>query len=121
MKKLFWVALVVGVMGSAAGCSLDNTYATCSSDASCNDTFDQCFAVTVGPASTSGQFCSRTCASDSDCESNFGYSGACYSVEGTTQLCYQRCTVNADCYGSSVCIELSLTTGGSDYICVPNN
>lgn len=120
MKKLFWVALAVGVMGSA-GCTLDNTYGICSSNADCNDGRDTCFGVNIGPAGTSGNFCSRGCSSDNDCESNYGYSGACYSLESTTYLCYQRCTVDSDCYSSSVCISVLLSTGGTDYVCVPDN
>ncbi len=121
MKKLFWVALAVVVMGSAAGCTLDYTYAYCSTDDSCNDSRDSCFGVTVGPAATSGQFCSRTCVSDADCESNYGFPGACYNIESTTHLCYQTCTFDSDCYGSSVCIQLTLPSGATDYVCVPNN
>jgi hypothetical protein len=121
MKKLLGLAFVVAVMGSAAGCVVDDTYTSCSSSSDCRDSGDQCWLVQLGPAGTSGQFCSTQCTTDDSCEKNLGFSGACYSLEGTNFLCYQRCVVDSDCYLSSVCVEVARTDGGLDYVCAPNN
>lgn len=120
MKRLLWLAFAVAVMGSAAGCAAP-TYGRCSTSSDCADPLDQCWSVSLGPAGTSGRFCSYTCTSDAQCEPNFGFSGACYSLEGTNFLCYQRCVFDSDCYGSSVCVGVARTTGGLDFVCVPNN
>ena len=123
MRRLLLVALAVGVMGvTASGCTLDDTYASCFDTNDCNDTRDQCFLVDIPSAGTIGNFCSRTCGSDSACEFNFGFSGACYAIAADpTFLCYQRCDFDSDCYSTSVCIEVATDTGALDYICVPDN
>jgi hypothetical protein len=120
MKRFLWLAFAVTVMGSVSGCVIDDTYTRCSGSADCVDG-DDCWLVQLGPAGTSGRFCSYTCTSDLNCESNFGFSGACYSLEGTNQLCYQRCVLDSDCYVSSVCVEVISTAGGIDFVCVPDN
>lgn len=120
MKRFLWLAFAVTVMGSTAGCVIDDTYTVCNTSADCVDG-DTCWLVQLGPAATSGQFCSYTCGSDFDCESNLGFSGACYSLEGTNFLCYQRCEFDSDCYLSSLCVQVLSTTGGIDFVCVPNN
>lgn len=120
MKRLLWLAFAVTVMGSTAGCVLDNTYGRCVTSADCTDPLDDCWLVQLGPAGTSGRFCSYQCGTDLDCESNFGFGGACYSLEDTNQLCYQRCVDDFDCYSSNVCVEVIRTTGGVDFVCVPN-
>jgi len=126
MRKLLWVALAAGVMGlSTAGCTLDNTYASCFDTSDCNDLDDQCFGLTLPSAGTTGDFCTRQCVGDADCESNFGFSGACYSFEAgadPTFLCHQRCVVDSDCYSTSVCIEVTDGSGFViDTVCVPDN
>ncbi len=101
------------------GCPEGLTYSFCAMDSDCSAT-DGCYAVIVGPASTNGQFCSHTCTADSDCPSSPGFTGGCYNIESTTELCYQRCDFDSDCPRSSVCIQITLTTGGTDFVCVPN-
>lgn len=122
MKKLLWVALAVGVFGlGASGCTLDDTYASCFDTADCNDLDDQCWGLDIPSSGTSGNFCSRECLDDLDCESNFGFSGACYAFDGATFLCHQRCDFDSDCYSTSLCIEVVDEDGFSDFVCVPDN
>src|SRR5690606_1458957 len=109
--KFLWVGLIIGAVGvSAAGCTIDDTYAPCFDTADCNDLNDQCFGLAIPAARTSGNFCTRECIDDLDCESNFGFSGTCLSFEAgpnPTFLCHQRCDFDSDCYYStSVCIEV---------------
>lgn len=120
MRKLLWFSFAVAVMGSTAGCVIDDTYASCIDTDSCSDRDDVCIALTVPAAGTSGRFCSHGCTSHFDCESNFGFDGACYDVEGAGFLCYQTCEFDSDCYSSSVCVEISVG-GALDFICLPNN
>jgi hypothetical protein len=126
MRKLLWVALAVGAMGlSTAGCTLDDTYASCFDTEDCNDLDDQCFGLDLPSAGTSGNFCTRQCVDDLDCESNFGFGGVCYSFEAgpsPTFLCHQQCDFNSDCYSSSVCIDVTDSSGFViDRVCVPDN
>lgn len=120
MRKLLWISLAVLAMGVTTGCS-DNTYGFCVDTLDCSDTADLCFDVAIGPAGTRGNFCSRECTSDFQCDSSFGFEGACYSLERTGALCYQTCFDNFDCYSSSVCIDVVLPGGALDSICVPDN
>lgn len=121
MRKLLWISFAAFVMGSTAGCVIDDTYSVCSDTSDCSDLDDQCVQLSIPAAGTFGNFCTHSCSGDFDCERNFGFDGACYNVEGAGPLCYQTCVDDLDCYSSSVCIELALTTGGFDYICVPDN
>ena len=106
MKKAFWVA---------------DTYSSCFDDLDCNDARDQCVGLDIGGAATSGSYCTRTCSSDATCERQFGFPGACYSLESATPLCFQTCDFDADCWSRNVCIEVDLGGGTFDLICVPNN
>ena len=121
MKKLLWVAFAAMVATGVAGCTLDDTYASCFDTADCNDINDRCWSIDIPAALTSGSFCSRECAADLDCESNFGFVGVCYGLGSTSPLCFQTCSFDSDCYSSSVCIEVLTDTGLSDFICVPDN
>ena len=121
MRKLLWISFALVVMGSTAGCVVDDTYAFCVDDNDCSDLDDQCIFLDV-PGVTSGSFCTHGCSGDFDCESNFGFAGACYDVQGSgVPLCYQTCFDDLDCYSSSVCIEALLPGGVSDFICLPDN
>lgn len=96
------------------------TYDGCVDSGDCVDANDQCFAVTIPAAPTSGNFCSRTCASDGDCPGAAGFDGVCYDVESAGFLCYQQCDVDEDCALSSLCIELTLPGDVIDFVCAPN-
>lgn len=98
----------------------DDTYASCLDTDDCSDVDDVCIALTVPAAGTQGRFCTRSCFDHADCEANFGFDGACYDVEGAGFLCYQTCEIDADCYATSICIEI-LAGGALDYICLPDN
>lgn len=98
----------------------ENTYSTCEETVDCTDLDDECFFVALGATGTSGNFCSRECLSDFDCESSGGFSGACYSLDDTIPLCYQTCVIDADCFPSSVCIPVS-ASGVAEFVCVPDN
>jgi hypothetical protein len=123
MRKLLLAALAVGAMGiGAAGCTLDDTYASCIDTADCNDLDDQCYGLDIPAEATSGNFCTRECSSDLDCEANFGFEGVCRSFDGSTNLCHQRCIDNTDCYSTSVCIAVfNVDTGVDEFLCVPDN
>lgn len=121
MRKLLWISFALVVMGSTAGCTIDDTYAICGDTSDCSDLDDQCILLTVPAAGTQGQFCTHSCSSDLDCESNFGFPGACYNVESAGFLCYQTCDFDSDCYSSSVCVEINLGGGVIDFICLPDN
>jgi hypothetical protein len=121
MKKHLWVAFAAVMATGIAGCTLDDTYASCFVTADCNDVDDRCFGVDIPAAGTSGDFCTRECASDAACESNFGFPGACYGLGTSVPICFQTCDFDSDCYSSSVCIEVLTDTGFLDYICVPDN
>lgn len=122
MRKLLWFSLAVVVMGSTAGCVIDDTYASCFDTSDYSDVDDQCIEVIVPAAATAGRFCTHGCSGDFDCEDNFGFSGACYDVERSgVPLCFQRCEIHADCYSTSVCIQVALGGGLIDFICLPDN
>jgi hypothetical protein len=128
MKKPLWISLVMIALGATVGgCTLDDTYATCFEDADCNDLDDLCYELTLvdlgGAVVTDGASCTHGCSSDLDCESNFGFAGACYAVGGPgfPQLCYQTCEFDEDCYSRNRCIEAVLPGGFFDFICVPDN
>jgi hypothetical protein len=126
MRKLVWILFATLGFGTlASGCVIDNTYASCFDGADC-DVGDDCYQVTVTDTSGSlvsdGNFCSYGCSTDASCESNFGFVGRCYSLPpDLTQLCYQSCDFDADCYLSSVCVEVTRTDGFVDFICLPDN
>lgn len=127
MKRLLWLAVAVGALSAgAAGCTVDDTYASCTGDLDCNDVDDRCRFVTIpadsfGPG-TSGGFCTHECASDAACEYNFGYDGVCYALEeDPTFLCYQQCDFDSDCWSGNVCRRVELDAITFDYICVPSN
>ncbi len=109
--------IAVSAVGGCYGRPND-TYAPCTTF--CNNKQDECIPVAIAAVDTSGSFCSRACTKDDDCQSRFGFSGACYAIEKTARICYQHCTADSDCYTTSVCVRLTLTSGGSDYVCVPN-
>lgn len=126
MRKLLWISLAVLAMGvTTAGCTVDDTYGFCNSTADCNDLDDECLYVEVyddaGFPVSAGNFCSHGCFDDFDCESAFGFAGACYNVDRTEPLCYQTCFDNLDCYSSSVCRELAVRGGAIDFVCLPDN
>lgn len=106
-----------GLLGS--GCIVDTTYTSCFDDLDCNG-IDLCYTVDSGPAI--GEFCSYSCIDDFDCESNLGFSGACYDFAGAPDvLCYQRCDLNIDCFASSRCVDVVDDFGVADAVCVPDN
>lgn len=117
--RAFEVAVTIAALVAASGCTNtpNDTYAGCKTD--CINIDDACFDVTIASAGTSGGMCSRNCDVDADCESNFGFSGACYQIESVKRICYQRCTTDTDCYTTSVCVRLTLSSGANDYVCVP--
>jgi hypothetical protein len=122
MRKLLWMAFALtAALALSAGCTLDNTYAFCVDSDDCNDTRDTCFLVDIPSANTYGRFCSRQCSSHGQCEFNFGFEGACYSLDGAASICYQTCDFDYDCYSSSICLEVLRTDGLFDYLCVPDN
>ncbi len=121
MRKLLWISFALVVMGSTAGCVIDDTYSYCFDSSDCSDLDDQCVRLTVPAAATDGQYCTHSCAGDFDCESNFGFAGACYDVEFSgVFLCFQTCDFTSDCYSSSVCQQIDLGGGVIDFICLPN-
>lgn len=107
--------------GCPDGAPADDTYSFCADTTDCADLDDQCVLLTVPAAGTSGTQCTHGCSSDLDCESSFGFPGACYDVEAAGFLCYQTCDFDSDCYSSSVCVEIALGGGTIDFICLPDN
>jgi hypothetical protein len=123
MRTLLSASLVVVAMGMVSGCQVDDTYAVCNVTADCNDADDTCFGIDISGVS-SGNFCSHQCVDDFDCESAFGFAGACYLLgrrSDDVPLCFQTCREDFDCYASSICVEAVLPSGFSDFICVPDN
>ncbi|MEC7521431.1 MAG: hypothetical protein VYE22_16250 [Myxococcota bacterium] len=120
MKKL---SIILAFAALAVGCgNIGGTYEECYSDNTCDRAVDQCFSVSIPAEATSGDFCSRVCSSDFDCDGNRGWGGVCYSLgSDPTPICFQQCDFNSDCEFSSVCIEVSLGGGVVDFICVPDN
>ncbi|MFK7991136.1 MAG: hypothetical protein AB8I08_34270 [Sandaracinaceae bacterium] len=123
MNKFLWATALGGLMLAlgSAGCTIDDTYGGCNTTADCADPLDQCLEVSIPAEGTLGAFCSSGCDSDLQCESAFGFPGRCYSLEGSSNICYQACDFDSDCFSSSVCIEVALDGGVVDFICVPDN
>lgn len=121
MRKL---SLILAFGALAMGCgTVGGTYEECRSGGDgCDRAVDQCFALSIPAERTSGEFCSRICTGDFDCDRNRGWEGVCYSLgSDPTPLCFQQCDFNSDCEFGSVCIEVSLGGGLIDFICVPDN
>ncbi|HEY8428477.1 MAG TPA: hypothetical protein VIL20_08895 [Sandaracinaceae bacterium] len=96
-----------------------DTYDRCIETADCADPEDVCEELTVPALRTSGRRCTHPCASDADCEPNFGFPGACYDVEGSGLLCYQTCELDADCYANNFCVEIN-DAGVIQFLCFPD-
>ena len=115
------------LMLGGTGCVVDDTYASCRSDSSCNDTADQCVFVAVPDARTQGGFCSYGCTTDAACESNFGFPGRCYEIlpapgePANPRVCFQECDFDSDCWSFSLCVEVDDGTGFFQAICLPDN
>jgi len=96
------------------------SYEACS-DPGCGMAGDSCFDIVVRAEATDGAMCTNSCASNSECASANGFAGACYSLEGSLAVCYQRCDRNSDCNTSTTCVSTTLPGGTLDGICVPDN
>ncbi len=119
MTQLLRVAVAAAVLAVVSGCTNTpgDVYGPCKTE--CTDIDLACFTVDIPSAKTLGGVCSRNCDKDEDCPGNFGFAGACYAIEGNKRICYQRCTTDTDCYTQSVCVRLTLASGGVDYVCAP--
>lgn len=121
MRTLLSISLAVLALSTVAGCTTDDTYAFCNVTPDCGDPDDTCFGVDIRGVS-SGSFCSHPCVDDFDCESSFGFAGACYELGGSgVPLCFQTCFEDFDCHASSICVEAVIPGGFVDFICVPDN
>ena len=116
MKNLLLVSSVVFGLSLGAGCALDPTYTHCAGNDDC-ELAEECFLFTT--TVTDGRFCSEECTSDSQCERNLGFSGACMGVAGVTGLCFQECDFTSDCFSSSECVDFTDTNGVTNAVCVP--
>ena len=96
------------------------SYEACS-DPGCGMAGDSCFDIVVRAEATDGAMCTNSCASNSECASANGFAGACYSLEGSLAVCYQRCDRNSDCNTNTTCVSTTLPGGTLDGICVPDN
>lgn len=107
--------------GCSATCLLESTaYLTCIDDLDCASP-DTCWDVIIPAEATDGSVCTATCTDDLDCEDANTFTGACYSLESTAAVCYQRCDMTSDCYIDNVCISVTLPGGVLDGVCVPDN
>lgn len=121
MRALLRVGLVVVTLGTMVGClnQQDDTYAVCNT--LCNHHDQRCIIVDIATVGTSGRYCSLACTRDEDCPGKFGFSGACFAIESNPAQCYQRCTTGSDCWTTSVCVQLKLPHGETDFVCVPDD
>jgi hypothetical protein len=62
----------------------------------------------------------RNCSSDDQCAPSNGFTGACYSISGSTATCYQRCDRDDDCNSGIQCLSVTLPAGTLDGVCVPD-
>ena len=110
--------LVVFLFG-AIGCSADPVglvYDPCFDGADCEALADACFSVTNPANGITDNFCSVGCNSDRDCPFDArGDVGACLSVEGGLQICYERCFDDLDCPSGFGCFDTTV----ADPICLP--
>lgn len=117
--RLLWVALAVLTMGVVSGCGVD-TYGNCWDSSDCAVSGDRCYELTLfdsaGFVLTDGATCTYGCDFDSDCQSRYGFPGACRGG-----LCYQICDFNSDCSFDQFCIDVRLDSGIRDFICAPDN
>jgi hypothetical protein len=108
--------------GTGGGGPTQETYDACSFGSDCIDGADQCLEVTT--TGSSGAFCSRGCAFDTDCPTvltgEIEAVGLCLDTNGGGLVCYQACEFDTDCATGSICLEI-LTDGFSDFACLPNN
>ena len=61
-----------------------------------------------------------SCSDDSQCKPSNGFTGACYSIAGSTATCYQRCDADSDCSNAYQCLNLAQSNGTLDGVCVAN-
>ena len=91
-------------------------YEPCSRSWQCEWPADACYAVDVDYGSwyVADRMCTLECWDDWDCP----WSGACYSVQGNTALCYQRCDRDWECPAGFACVD-TVGTWYGDAICLP--
>jgi hypothetical protein len=76
----------------------------------------------IDSGATRGSLCTTTCTDNVDCPSRLAFAGVCLAVGSDPLLrCYVECSADADCPVGNVCNEIALTTGGSDFVCLPDN
>lgn len=130
-----FVALLLAAMLLAGGCTTtDGLYTFCTNDTQCGSRTYQngedettvylvCLEVSVEVSperTTLGNFCTRDCFSNGDCDSRVGLGdGLCIQWEGDDRgYCYQPCDV-IECYPSSTC-ESVLVDGVTRAVCLPD-
>lgn len=110
-----------------AGCTVDGrtgeylVYESCFSTSECEPLADACFElrITYPEYEAENAICSLRCRDDFDCPRGItGERGACYSVQGGSEICYERCIDDRDCLDGFLCVD---TVGGArfDSICLP--
>jgi hypothetical protein len=117
---------IVWVVGAGLnGCSSStpstaNTYEVCSPE-TCSDPNTECTTANVQVQADpfAGNFCTRQCASASDCPSDgTAYDPVCVIVSGASAgECFAGCpdNTNNECPYSETCA----TAGGGTFFCVP--